>query len=80
MAYEWVLSSDENVCHIHERYIDSEATLKHLKTFIEKYSARLMATGDCTSFVVYGNPSSEAKSVLDRFSPEYMVPIGGFIR
>lgn len=80
LAYEWTLSKDEKVCHIHERYTDSEATLIHLKTFIEKYAERLMATGDCTQFVVYGNPSAEAKAVLDGFSPVYMAPIGGFSR
>jgi quinol monooxygenase YgiN len=80
MVYEWTLSKDEKICHIYERYEDSIATLKHLKTFIEKFSARLMETGDCTSFVVYGEPSQEAKKVLDGFSPVYMAPIGGFIR
>jgi quinol monooxygenase YgiN len=80
MVYEWTISSDYKVCHIHERYADSKSTLNHLTTFIEKYSARLMATGDCTKFVVYGNPSPEAKGVLDGFSPVYMAPIGGFIR
>lgn len=80
MAYEWTISDDNKICHIHERYADSKATLKHLRTFIEKYSARLMATGDCTNFVVYGNPSTEAKEVLGGFSPVYMTPIGGFIR
>lgn len=36
-----------------------------------------METGDCTSFVVYGEQSLEAKEVLEGFSPVYMLPIGG---
>ena len=80
IAYEWTLSDDNKICHIHERYADSDAAVKHLATFMEKYAARLMETGDGTSFVVYGNPNVQAKEVLDGFSPVYMSPIGGFIR
>ena len=80
MAYEWTISSDEKICHIHERYSNSEATVNHLKSFIESYANRLMMTGDATRFEVYGNPSAEAKNILDGFQPVYMTPIGGFIR
>lgn len=80
MAYEWTINAENTKCHIHERYVDSKATLNHLQTFMEKFAARLMETGDSTSFVVYGNPSEEAKTVLDGFSAVYMKPIGGFIR
>ena len=80
MAYEWTLSEDEKKCHIHERYVDSNAAIIHLGTFMEKYAARLMETGDATGFVVYGNPNAHAKEILDGFSPVYMSPIGGFIR
>jgi len=80
MAYEWSISDDNAKCHIHERYVNSEATLIHLTTFIDKYAARLLETGDATSFVVYGTPSDDAKKVLDGFAAVYMSPIGGFIR
>ena len=80
MAYEWTLSNDNKICHIHERYVNSDATVKHLVTFMGKYAARLMQTGDATSFVVYGNPSVQAKEILDGFAPVYMSPIGGFMR
>jgi len=80
MAYEWTISEDNKKCHTHERYVDSAATLAHLATFISKYAARLMETGDATSFVVYGNPSDEVRKILDGFGAVYMLPIGGFIR
>lgn len=80
IAYEWMISDDNKKCHIHERYANSEAVLKHLSTFLEKFATRLMETGDATSFVVYGNPNSQAKEVLDGFMPIYMSPIGGFMR
>lgn len=80
LAYEWTISEDKTKCHIHERYTDSIATLNHLATFMEKFASRLMETGDSTSFIVYGNPSAEAKAVLDGFSAVYIRPIGGFFR
>lgn len=80
MAYEWTVSEDNKKCHIHERYVDSEATLTHLATFSSQYAAKLMETGDATSFVVYGNPNDEVRKILDGFGAVYMLPIGGFIR
>lgn len=80
LAYEWTISDDNSKCHIHERYVNSEATLVHLKTFIETYAARLMEIGDATGFVVYGNPDEETRKVLDGFAAIYMSPIGGFFR
>ena len=78
MAYEWTISEDNKICHTLERYVDSEATLTHLATFTSQYAARLMETGDATSFVVYGNPNVEVKQILDGFGAVYMTPIGGF--
>lgn len=80
MAYEWTISEDNTKCHIHERYTNSEATLIHLATFVEKFAGRLMETGDSTSFVVYGTPNTDVKNILDGFVAVYMSPIGGFIR
>ena len=80
MAYEWTISEDNKKCHTLERYLDSEATLTHLATFTSQYAARLMETGDATSFIVYGNPNDDVKKILDCFDAVYMAPIGGFVR
>lgn len=80
LAYEWSLSDDNRICHVHERYLDSNAALIHLNTFTEKFGARLMAIGDGTGFVVYGSPSDELKIKLEAFGGKYMSPIGGFMR
>jgi quinol monooxygenase YgiN len=80
LAYEWTLSADEKICHVHEKYEDSDAALTHLNTFTEKFAARLMELGDATGFTVYGTPSDELKEVLKGFNGEYMSPIGGFSR
>ena len=31
--YEWFVSKDKNVCHIYERYVDSDAAMTHLDYF-----------------------------------------------
>ncbi|MGI6546199.1 MAG: putative quinol monooxygenase [Fastidiosipilaceae bacterium] len=80
LAYEWTMNEDNSVCHIYERYLDSESALTHLKTFNEKFAARLMALGNSTAFVVYGSPSGTLKEALKGFGGTYMTPIGGFAR
>jgi quinol monooxygenase YgiN len=80
LAYEWTLSVDDKICHVHEKYEDSNAALSHLNTFTGKFAARLMELGDATGFTVYGNPSDELKEMLKGFNGEYMSPIGGFAR
>lgn len=80
IAYEWTFRADNKICHIHERYADSEAAVKHLRIFLEKYAARLLETGDADRFVVYGNPTAQLKEILDDFAPEYMTVMDGFIR
>ncbi|MDR3600359.1 MAG: hypothetical protein P4L49_07755 [Desulfosporosinus sp.] len=80
LAYEWTLNEANNICHIHERYLDSNSALVHLTTFNDKFAARLMALGDATGFVVYGSPSKELKDALEAFGGTYMSPIGGFTR
>jgi len=80
IAYEWMMNEDNSICHINERYANSESTLAHLATFGAKYAGRLMETGDATRFEVYGNPSAAVKEALAGFGGVYLSPIGGFIR
>lgn len=78
--YEWYISGDGKQVHIYERYANSAAVLTHLTTFREKFAARLLATADPTRFVVYGDPSSEARAALAAFGAVHMEQIGGFAR
>lgn len=80
LAYHWTLSADEKKCHIYEHYQDSEAAVSHLKSFLANHASKLMETGDATSFIVYGNPSAEARSILDGLAAVYMSPLEGFFR
>ena len=78
--YEWFVSDDGKRLHIYERYADSAAAVTHLKTFGEKFAARLLATADPTRIVVYGNPNDAARAALAGFGAGYMEQIGGFAR
>ena len=80
LNYEWSTSADGKVCHIYERYLDSAATLTHLRTFGEKFAARFLQVLKPVRFVVYGSPSPAVKDALAGFSPIYMQAVGGFSR
>lgn len=80
LNYEWSISGDEGVIHSYERYADSGAVLAHLSAFGEKFAERLLAAVDPTRFVVYGDPTDQAKEALDAFGALYMKPLAGFAR
>jgi quinol monooxygenase YgiN len=80
LDYQWSTSSDGTVCHIFERYSDSDAVMVHLGTFGEKFAGRFMEIFEPTRFVVYGSPSQEVKDALAAFGATYMDPAGGFSR
>jgi quinol monooxygenase YgiN len=80
LVYEWHSNADSTLCHIHERYADSEAVLAHLQAFQEQFAARFLAVLAPTRFVVYGTPSDEVKKALAGFLPFYMQRVGGFRR
>lgn len=80
LNYEWSISEDEKKCHIYERYANSDAAILHLQKFINQNASKVMALGDATYFVVYGNPSTQCKEILDKLGATYMKPIGGFTR
>lgn len=80
LIYEWSLNEQQNICHIFERYSDSKSALTHLKTFNEKYAAKLMSYGTATNFIVYGKPTDELMVALTSFGGQYMTTMGGFAR
>lgn len=80
LAYEWFLSANGSTCHIYERYVDSAAVLVHLNNFGTKYAERFLGCLEPTSLAVYGDPSPEAREVLDGFGAQYFGWLGGFDR
>jgi quinol monooxygenase YgiN len=80
LSYEWFVREDGSVVHIYERYADSPAALAHLAGFGEKFAERFLGMVEPTRVSVYGNPSAEARSVLDGFGANYLGDFGGFVR
>jgi quinol monooxygenase YgiN len=79
LAYEWNLSGDQTICHIYERYQDSEAVSTHLQTF-GPLAERFMEACQPTRFHVYGAPTDAVKTALADFGPVYFTLLGGFSR
>jgi quinol monooxygenase YgiN len=79
LGYEWNLSEDQTVCHIYERYKDSEAVLTHVHSF-GAFAKRFMEACHPTRFHVYGTPTDAAKAALTDLNPVYFAPLGGFSR
>lgn len=80
LNYEWSTSPDGRVCHIYERYVDSNATLKHLESFTANFAERFLAILKPTRFVVYGAPNEAVREALAGFAPVYMQSADGFSR
>ena len=78
--YEWNLSQDQKLCHVYERYVDSEAAMIHSRTFEEKFAEQVLSIVDVAKFHVYGNPNDEVKETLSEFGAVFMSVIGGFSR
>lgn len=78
LGYEWFLTG--NSCHIQERYADSGAVVAHLSTFGERFADRFLKQFEPTGLWVYGEPSDEARAILDGFGAVYLSPFGGFTR
>jgi quinol monooxygenase YgiN len=79
LNYEWNLSDDETVCHIYERYQNSEALLAHIQGF-GAFADRFMQACRPTRFHIYGTPNENVKTALADFNPVYFSPLGGFSR
>jgi len=79
LGYEWALSDDGTVCHIYERYQNSDAVVAHVKGF-GAYAERFIQACRPTRFHIYGSPSAEVKAMLADFSPVYFPLLGGFSR
>ena len=79
LGYEWNLNDDGNVCHIYERYQNSEAALLHLRSF-SSFAVRFEQTCHQTRFAVYGAPSEGLKAAMADFGALYFSLLGGFSR
>ena len=63
--YEFYIN--KNSIHLHERYIDSEAWIKHIDHFNENFGDEIINIFEVENVFSYGNISSKLKSKLNEF-------------
>jgi quinol monooxygenase YgiN len=80
LNYEWSISDDHRICHIYERYQDSDAVMTHLQAFDIHFAAQFWDAVTPKHLVIYGTPSPQVKEALAVANPVYMTPISGFKR
>jgi len=80
LNYEWSLSADETVCHIFERYVDSDATMVHMKNFGSKFAKHFMSVLKPKSCILYGSPDERVQKAMAPMGAVLMTPASGFSR
>ena len=79
LIYEWYFSSDGKICHIHERFADSQALLLHGENF-GQHADEFFAITETIRMTVHGSPDKTARDAIAVFQPEYFVWAAGFNR
>ncbi len=79
LIYEWYFSPDGTVCHIHERFADSEALLLHGESF-GQHADEFFAITETVRMSIHGSPSEQARQAIAGFHPEYFELAAGFHR
>jgi quinol monooxygenase YgiN len=78
LAYQRFISDDQQTVYVHERYEDSDAAMAHLHAFAAIFGERYASMVDRKRFVVFGEPSNELRTILDRYGATYHRPFGWF--
>ena len=80
LMYEWSLRPDGKTFDAVELYKSSDAAIAHVKHVGGQFGKDLGQVQKEVSFVVFGNPSEEAKQAFAGLNPVYETPIEGFVR
>ena len=80
LNYEWNVSDDKSVCHIFERYADSNALMIHLGNFQDNFAGKFFEVLDIKKWVVYGHANEQVREAIGPMGAVFMSPIGGFSR
>jgi quinol monooxygenase YgiN len=77
LSYQRFISEDGQAIHVHERYVNSDAALAHLRAFARLFADQFASTVERTRFTVYGHPSDDLRNTLDSFgATSYLAPFG----
>lgn len=80
LNYEWSFSADGRLCHLYERYADSDAAMIHAGTFAARFAGRFLEVLAPTRFTFYGTPSQAVRDAAAPFHPTVMHPAAGVTR
>jgi quinol monooxygenase YgiN len=77
LSYQRFISDDGQTIHVHERYVNSDAALAHLRAFARFFADQFASMVERTRFTVFGHPSDELRFALDSFgATSYLAPFG----
>ena len=79
LIYEWCFNEEQTSCQINERYRDSAATMRHLKSF-GGFAERFMTAVTPLNLVVLGNPDANVREGLAGLNPTCLAMHSGFFR
>lgn len=79
LSYQRFISEDGHAIHVHERYVNSDAALAHLRAFARLFADQFASMVERTRFTVYGLASSELRNALHSFGAISFCPPFGDI-
>jgi quinol monooxygenase YgiN len=78
LAYQRFIGDDRQTVYVHERYEDSAAAVAHLVEFATTFGERYAVLIERKRFLVFGEPSSELRALLDKYGASYHRLFGSF--
>lgn len=79
LTYKWSINAESAICHIFERYTDSDATRVHMGNF-QAFADRFFDCVDLSRFQVYGQPDAALKKMLGGLGAQFVEMFDGFNR
>lgn len=77
LSYQRFISDAGQTIHVHERYVNSDAALAHLRAFALLFADQFASMVERTRFTVYGHPSDDLRNALDSFgATNFLRPFG----
>ena len=65
LVYQFCMSSDRKRCRLIEKYVDADATLRHLMgPVVQELVPKILEVSTITGFEVYGDPGPKAGEML----------------
>ena len=72
VEYRYSLNADGSICHIYERYRDSDGLIAHADNFGRAFSERFAEACNPSRLSVYGAPDDRVRSILDQYGAAFL--------